>query len=145
MVLEAVIAGPDVEIDGIAIAADAVTCSLPVPLLREHCGEPIGEVYDLLHTSRGLVAVIETDHPTDDYTHVSPTLRVHDTKRMRLLEVSLVQQSVSPHTTILRRTPSDPAREYARCLAERSDLMIRRIGLLQRLLPVIARQLEPTP
>ena len=57
--------------------------------------------------------------------------------RMRLLEVSLVAQSVSPHTLILARRAGCPAREYARCIAERDDLIIRKLAILQQLVRTI--------
>lgn len=134
---EAIIAGPDVVIDGITIAADAVTASLPVPLLLNHGGNPIGCVYALQPTSRGLVASCETDVDTTNFSHVSPSLRVHSAQRMTLLELSLVRQSVSPATIILSRSASDAWLDYQRSLAAHSDLVLKHLTTLQRLIPLL--------
>lgn len=137
MILELLIAGPDIELCGHLLRPELIHAALPVPLLKEHRGSPIGEVYHLALQSQGLVAICETDEPTAKYTHCSPSLRLLADGRMRLREVSLVRESVSPHTLILARRAGDPSREYRRCLAEHHDLMIKRISTLQRLVRTI--------
>ncbi|MBR0847110.1 hypothetical protein JQ543_05060 [Bradyrhizobium diazoefficiens] len=133
MIIEALIAGPDIILSGHTLHPDLIDAKLPVPLLREHRGEPVGEVYHLQLTSSGLVALAECNVPCAAYTHVSPSLRLMPAARMKLLEVSLVREPKSPHTIILARRAGDPAREYARCIAESYDLMIKRLSVLQQL------------
>lgn len=137
MIIEAIVAGPDIAIKGHTLHPDMIEAVLPVPLMKEHRGNAIGECYHLTLTSRGLVALIETDHPCASYSHVSPSLRLLDGGRMRLLEISLVRESVSPLTIILARRTGDPERQYRQCLAEHHDLMIKRISVLQQLVRTI--------
>lgn len=139
--MEAIIAGSDITIDGVRVAPDAVRASLPIPLLREHRTTDVaGEVYHLQRRGADLIAHCETYDTcdsADDYTHVSPGLRVLSHDRMKLIEVSLVRQSKSPRTVILHRRPCDPARDYIRSLSRGSDLLVRRIQLLQQLVRTI--------
>lgn len=133
VILEVVIAGSDITIDGVRITHDAVYAALPIPLLREHrTSDVVGEVYQLHRRGSDLIAFCETDD-ADDYTHVSPGLRVLSHDRMKLIEVSLVQQPKSLRTQIVRRTASDPGRNYMRLRREYSDLLIRRFQVLQQL------------
>ena len=144
MILECLVASQDIQLCGVTLDPDLIFAKLPVPLLREHKGSPVGEVYHLALTSSGLVAICECSVSTADYSHVSPALRLMpaDPKggqaRMKLLEVSLVRQPKSPHTLILARRAGDPVRAYARTLAERDDLIIRKFAVLQQ----IARSLQ---
>jgi hypothetical protein len=134
VILEAIIAGSDITIDGVRIAHDAVYAALPIPLLREHrTSDAVGEVYHLQRRGADLIAFCETDDAAAAYTHVSPGLRVLSHDRMKLIEVSLVQQPKSSRTQIVRRTATDPARDYARLKRQHTDLLIRRFQLLQQL------------
>ena len=63
----------------------------------------MGEVYQLQRRDSDLLAFCETSETCDAYTHVSPGLRVLSHDRMKLIEVSLVQRSKSPHTIIINR------------------------------------------
>jgi len=134
MIFEALIASHEISIilDGHRLRPDLIDAQLPVPLLREHAGQPVGSVYRLSNIGGHLIAIAETDCP-DAYTHVSPGLRLLN-GRMKLLELSLVQESKSPHTKIQRRYNSDPHRDYQRSLAEGHDLLILYFNTLQQLL-----------
>ena len=132
--LEAIIAGSDITIDGVRIAHDAIYAALPIPLLREHrTTDAVGEVYQLQRRYSDLIAFCETSD-TCDYTHVSPGLRVFSHDRMKLIELSLVQQSKSPHTIIIKSGPTDPLfawhRSQIKLLQNASD----RINNLRRML-----------
>jgi len=138
VILEAIIAGSDITIDGVSIAYDAVYAELPIPLLREHrASDEVGEVYQLQQRGADLIAFCETSETCDEYTHVSPGLRVLSHDCMKLIEVSLVQLSKSPRTQIVRRTANDPARDYAKLKREHTGLLIRRLQLLQQLVRTI--------
>lgn len=133
MIFEAIIAGSDITIEGVNIAHDAIYAALPIPLLREHrTSDVVGEVYQLHQRGSDLIAFCETTCEAA-YTHVSPGLRVLSDSRMKLIEVSLVQRPKSPHTLILARRKSCPARDYARSIVEQHTLIIRRISVLQQI------------
>ena len=133
--MEAVIAGPDITIDGVRIAHDAVYAALPIPLLREHrTTDAVGEVYQLQQRDSNLIAFCETDDAADDYTHASPGLRVLSHNRMKLIEVSLVQRSKSPRTIIINRRPSDPLLAWHRSQIKLLEDVSQRINNLRRIL-----------
>ena len=128
MILEAIIAGSDITIDGLRIAHDAIYAALPIPLLREHrTSDAVGEVYQLQRRDSNLIAFCETCEACDAYTHVSPGLRVLSRDRMKLIEVSLVQRSKSPHTIIIKRRPADPLLAIKRMNDHHHDEMLARI------------------
>lgn len=138
--MHAIVAGPDITIDGVHIARDAIYAALPIPLLREHrTSDTVGEVYHLQKCGSDLIAFCETDSAVDasTYAYVSPGLRVLSHDRMKLIEVSLVQQPKNLRTKIVRRTATDPARNYVRLKREHTDLLIRRFQLLQQLVRTI--------
>ena len=128
--MEAIIAGSDITIDGVCIAHDAIYAALPIPLLREHrTSDVVGEVYQLQRRGSNLIAFCETTCETA-YTHVSPGLRVLSHDRMKLIEVSLVQRSKSPHTIIINRRPTDPLIAFKRMNDHHHDEMLAHIANL---------------
>jgi hypothetical protein len=134
VILEVIIAGTEIKIDGLLIPSDAVYAVLPIPLLREHrMSDAVGEVYQLQRRGTDLIAFCETDD-ADGYTHVSPALRVLSHDRMKLIEVSLVQQSKSPHTIILNRRPTDPLRAWHRSQITMLQTASERINNLRGML-----------
>ena len=133
MILEAIIAGSDITIDGVLIAHDAIYATLPIPLLREHrTSDAVGEVYQLQRRDSNLIAFCETCETA--YTHVSPGLRVLSHDRMKLIEVSLVQRSKSPHTIIINRRPTDPLLAWHRSQIKLLQTASERINNLRRIL-----------
>jgi hypothetical protein len=133
VILEAIIAGTDITIDGVRIAHDAVYAALPIPLLREHrTSDVVGEVYQLQQRDSNLIAFCETSDAS--YTHVSPGLRVLSDNRMKLIEVSLVQRSKSPHTIIINRRPTDPLLAWHRSQIKLLQTTSERINNLRRIL-----------
>jgi len=143
VILEAIIAGSDITIDGVRIAHDAVYAALPIPLLREHrTTDAVGEVYQLQQRDSNLIAFCETDDAADDYTHVSPGLRVLSHNRTKLIEVSLVQRSKSPRTIIINRRPADPLLAFKRMNDHHHDELLAHIANLQVRLKTIGDALR---
>ena len=135
VILEAIIAGSDITIDGVRIVHDAIYATLPIPLLREHCAsDAVGEVYQLQQRGADLIAFCETSETCDEYTHVSPGLRVLSHDRMKLIEVSLVQRSKSPRTIIINRRPADPLLAWHRSQIKLLQTASERINNLRRVL-----------
>ena len=133
--IEAIIAGTDVAIDGVRITSDAVYAELPIPLLREHrTSEVAGEVYHLQQRCDDLIVFCETDDDACEYTHVSPALRVLSQNRMKLIEVSLVQQPKSPRTVIINRREADPLLAWYRSQTKMLQNVSERINNLRRML-----------
>ena len=138
MILEAVIAGSDITIDGVRIAHDAVYAALPIPLLREHrMIDAVGEVYHLQQRGSDLIAFCETCDAAAAYTYVSPGLRVLSHNRMKLIEVPLVQRSKSPRTIIINRRPADPLLAFKRMNDHHHDELLAHIANLQARLKTI--------
>ena len=134
VMLEAIIAGSDITIDGVLIAHDAIYAALPIPLLREHrTSDAVGEVYQLQRRDSNLIAFCETCEACD-YTHVSPGLRVLSHNRMKLIEVSLVQRYQEPHTIIINRHPTDPVLAWHRSQIKLLQTASERINNLRRML-----------
>jgi hypothetical protein len=135
VILEAIIAGSDVTIDGVRITHDAVYAALPIPLLREHrTTDAVGEVYHLQRRGSDLIAFCETSDAAAAYAHVSPGLRVLSHDRMKLIEVSLVQRPKSLRTIIINRRPADPLLTFKRMNDHHHDELLAHIANLRRML-----------